>query len=72
MKKRGRLKWDDGAGCEILTDGHRFVSIMTIDGTGDDTLVYLTRSRALVMADRIKEAAHAIGVKSKRKTRSRA
>ena len=27
---------------EVHADGHRFVSLLTIDATGDNTLVYMT------------------------------
>lgn len=39
---------------EVLVDGHRYVSLTTIDATGDNTLVYLTRAQATRLMSKLK------------------
>jgi len=43
---------------EVLADGQRYVSLQLFDATGDNALVYLTRSQALKLAERLAGAAN--------------
>ena len=52
---------------EVLVDDRRYVSLMTIDITGDNTLVYLTRREAEKLAGRITRAAARIPTWTKAK-----
>ena len=44
---------------EVLVDGHGLVSLMTIDATGDNTLVYMTRGKAKRLITKLQRAVDA-------------
>jgi hypothetical protein len=52
---------------EVRADGHRFVSLLTIDATGDNTLVYMTRSDADRLIAKLQRARRSLHRRKARK-----
>jgi hypothetical protein len=50
---------------EVLVDGHRFVSLLTVDLVGDNTLVYMTRAETRRLIRKLQKAVDALPNKSK-------
>ena len=51
---------------EVLVDGQKHVSLMTIDVTGDNTLIYLTRRKATALIAKLQRAVDRLPRRSKK------